>query len=181
MRLAVGCGGEQLEQLAVVQRVLFLARARLASGLTGPGFVGESRRTHAGRATEGVNTNARVIGQRRQAGDAAGVMRLGQRVFDKGEIRLLGFAHPQRALRDDLDIERREDGADLVQLTQIIRRDDDFFHDEKSFPEITREAVSADKRIDCRVFMPEPMSIPGALRDAFEFQTASAARCATIN
>ena len=43
-------------------------------------------------------------------------------------LRLLGFGNAQPGLGNDLDVERRKNFADLDQLGEIVRRNDDFFH-----------------------------------------------------
>ena len=84
---------------------------------------------HAGRAVQGVDADAGVVGKRRQPRVLARVTRLGECVLDKREMRLVGLGHAERRLRDDLDVERREDGADLVQLADVVGSDDDFVHE----------------------------------------------------
>jgi hypothetical protein len=73
------------EQLGVVAGI----RLRVA-GIAG--------REHAGRAVQGFDAQAGVVGQRRQAAVGGGVAGLGQRVFDEGAVRLLGFRNAQLAL-----------------------------------------------------------------------------------
>ena len=86
---------------------------------------------HAGRAIQRIDANAGIIRQCRQPRVRARMARLCQRIFDERAMRLGGFTDAEARLRNDLDIERRQYGADLVQLADIVRRDDYFFHEFK--------------------------------------------------
>jgi len=67
-----------------------------------------------------VDAQARVVGQRGQAGVRGGEARLGQRVLDEGVKRLLGLAHAQLALRDELHAQRRQHGLQLGELALVV-------------------------------------------------------------
>ena len=125
MRAPVRGTGQRTQQLLVVAPVLPVASAA-AWGC------GVTRRMHAGFTVECRHAHAGIIRQRRQAGGAAGMPRLGQRILDKRAMRFIGFAHAKRTLRHHLDRQRREDGADLAQLARIIGSDDEFFHFKKA-------------------------------------------------
>jgi len=53
------------------------------------------RRRDAGRAADHVDAEPRVIGDRRAAGGARRMARLGERVLDEGDVRLVGFVEVQ--------------------------------------------------------------------------------------
>ncbi len=124
MRLAISLLREQLEQFAVVALVLTFTSTSGAGGR----LAGKARRVHAGRTVQHINADARIVGERRQSGVPARMPRLGERVLDEREMRLVDFRHAERRLGNDLDIERRENRADLVELAEIIRRDDYSLH-----------------------------------------------------
>ena len=54
---------------------------------------------HPRRAAERLDAQAGIVGERRQARGAAGVARLGERVLEKGGVRLVGLADAERGLR----------------------------------------------------------------------------------
>src|SRR5689334_5880977 len=51
--------------------------------------------------------------------------RFGERVLDKGVVRLLGLGHAERGLRDDFEAERGEQRFELAHLARVVRREDD--------------------------------------------------------
>ena len=91
-----------------------------------PELGGVIGRIHARQATKSVDTQARVIGQRAQSGVLAGKARLGQRVFDKGAVRLLGLAHAQVGLAHQFYTQRRKHGLQLGQLATVVGCQYDF-------------------------------------------------------
>jgi hypothetical protein len=103
------------ENLLVVARVALFAAARA------PGVIS---RVHAGLAAERVDAKARVVGERRQPGGAAGVARLGERVLEKGGVGFSRLANGQFLLWNDFNRQRREQGLDLPQLAGIARGED---------------------------------------------------------
>ncbi len=74
------------DQLAIVFRVRFR-------------FTGITCRQHARRATQRVDANPGVVSQCRQACQARSVPGLGERVFNKGQVRLFRFRDIELALR----------------------------------------------------------------------------------
>ena len=92
------------------------------------GFSRKSRRAHARPASQRLDTNSRIIRQRGQPGRACRMTRFGQRVFDKGDVRLLGLTHPERCLRDDFKIKHCHQRGKFAQLAGIGGGDNDFIH-----------------------------------------------------
>ena len=117
-RTAVGHAPQALQQQAVVGGVLaappFFASGQVA--ILHSGQFGKMGRRHTRRAAERIDAQTRVVGDRRAAGSMRRVARLGQRVFDKGVVRLFGLFNPQAALRHQLEPERREQSVQLGQL-----------------------------------------------------------------
>ena len=83
---------------------------------------GIARRIHTRRATQAVDAQARIIGQRGQAGMARRVPGLGQGIFHEGRIRLFGFTHPQLTLGDHGQARLTQYGGELLELARIVRR-----------------------------------------------------------
>src|SRR4051812_41650514 len=98
------------KKLGVVPRIALFAIA-FAAGVVG--------RMHAGRAAERVDAQARIVGERRQAGGTAGMARLRQRVFKERLKGLVRLAYAELALRHDLDRERRQQRAYFADLSRI--------------------------------------------------------------
>ncbi|MNT27435.1 hypothetical protein D3C72_1630650 [compost metagenome] len=111
---AVGLAVQLFHQLGVVA----LVRFRLA---------GKARRLHPGLAAQRFDADAGIVGQRRQPGQAAGVTRLFQRVFQEGVVRLRALRHVKAALRDHLDAQRRQQGGEFFQLAGVIAGQHQFF------------------------------------------------------
>ncbi len=80
---------------------------------------GIARRIQSQRAAERVHAQARVVGQRRQAGDPCGVARLQQRVLDKGQSGFLDVGHAQIRLRDQFGAGAVKQRAQLGELAGI--------------------------------------------------------------
>ena len=112
MRAAVGDAGERRDQLRVVAGV-GLRLARVARAL------------HARRAAERAHADAGIVGERRQLRVRARVPRLGERVLDERDVRLVRFGNAERRLRDHLDPERGEQPVELAQLAGIAGREDE--------------------------------------------------------
>ena len=55
----------------------------------------------------------------------AGVARLGERVLDERDVRLVGFGDAELGLRDDVDAERREQPAEFAQLARVAGGEDE--------------------------------------------------------
>src|SRR5262249_27416883 len=83
---------------------------------------GEVRRDHARRAAERIDAQARVVGDRRAARGTRGMARLRERVLDEGDMRLLGLADAELALAHELDRQRAEQRAQLVELLRVVGR-----------------------------------------------------------
>ena len=112
---AVGSILQQRDEL----RVVALVGLRLA---------GKPRRMHAGLAVEGRDADPGVVGQRGKLCVPRGVPRLRERILDERRVRLFGVRHAERALRHDLDPERREQLAELAELARIGRCEDELLH-----------------------------------------------------
>ena len=91
-----------------------------------------ARRIDAGRAAERFDAQPGIVGERGQAGDACGVARLLQRVFDEGGVRLLALGHAELPLRDQFPAERGEDGVELFQLLGVVRGEDELLHEARA-------------------------------------------------
>jgi hypothetical protein len=63
---------------------------------------------HAGRTVQRGNADARIVGERRKLRVHARVPRLGERVLDERDVRLVGIGDAELGLRDHLDRKRRE-------------------------------------------------------------------------
>ena len=86
---------------------------------------GVARRVNPWSAIQRVDRKARVIGNGRQARCRDGVLRLDQRVFDKGCARFVGVAYAKLRLRHDLDVEVAEYSFDFPELASIAAGHDD--------------------------------------------------------
>src|SRR5687768_13877275 len=84
---------------------------------------------HARLAAERRDADPGVVGERRHAGRAARVPRLGERVFDEGRVRLFGLGDAELRLRNDLEAERLEHLPELAELARIAGGDDQAFQD----------------------------------------------------
>ncbi len=116
-RQAQGLALHLLQQQTVVGGVLFG---------TGPlDLRREAGRAHARQSTERFHTKTRIVGQCGKAGVKAGVTRLGQRIFDKGGMRLFGLGQMKFALGLHLAPQRRQQGRELGELARIARRKHD--------------------------------------------------------
>mmetsp|Transcript_60047 Transcript_60047/g.142177 ORF Transcript_60047/g.142177 Transcript_60047/m.142177 type:complete len:218 (-) Transcript_60047:677-1330(-) len=89
-------------------------------GLLAAGVQRVAGGAHAGRPPERVHTEARVVGQCRQATGQRRMPRLGQRVLGKGVERLVGLRDAQAALGDQLDAQRREQALQLGKLLRVV-------------------------------------------------------------
>ena len=72
----------------------------LVIALVGLRLAGKAGRKDARRASESMRAQAGIIGHRRQAGTSRRMTRLGQRVFDEGDMRFLAFRNVKFLLRD---------------------------------------------------------------------------------
>src|SRR5258706_494286 len=82
VRLAIRPLGKRFEQFCVVTLV------RL-------GFTGISRGVHARGPAQRIDTDAGIVRQRRQSGDARRMSRLRQRILNEGPMRLVRFRHTE--------------------------------------------------------------------------------------
>src|SRR5207249_1729608 len=71
------------------------------------------------RSGERLDADPRVVRKRGKLRARARVTGLGERVFYKRRMRLIGIGDPQLSLRHDLDAERREQPTELAQLAGI--------------------------------------------------------------
>jgi hypothetical protein len=113
---------------AAVRHALQLANQQRIVGLVGlfaAVHLGVARGVHARRAVQRGHAQPRIVRQGRQAGQAAGMAGLGQRIFDKGDVGLFGLGHAQLALRDQFDAQRREQGGKFAQLAGVVGRQHD--------------------------------------------------------
>ena len=88
------------------------------------------RRVHARQAAKGVDAQAGVVGNGGQAGVGGGKARFGQGVFNKGAVRLLGLAHAQVGLANQLHAQRGEHGLQFGQFAEVVGCQYDF-HSQK--------------------------------------------------
>ncbi len=56
--------------------------------------------------------------------------RLGQRIFDKGNVRLFCLRHIEGRLRDYLKIKRRKQLTEFTKFAGVAGGEDKFFHSE---------------------------------------------------
>ena len=91
-------------------------------------FAGVARQINAGGAAEGGDAESGIVGEGRQAGKLGGMTGLGQRIFDEGAVRLLGFRNAELALGDDFETERRQQCVQLVHLLGVVGGEDDLLH-----------------------------------------------------
>jgi hypothetical protein len=128
-----------LQQRAhVVGVALFIAELR--------GVVGG---VHARQATEGVDTQAGVVGQRGQAAVLRGMARLGQRVLDKGAKRL-GSASPMpRSAWRPVPRPAAQTWPAARQLALVVGRQNDF-HAQIGLQPSGNMRVSYEFDSDCR-------------------------------
>ena len=82
---------------------------------------------HARRAAERIDAEPRIVGERRQAGGAARVARLGERVLQEGTVRFIRLVYTELRLRHDFDGKRREQRADLADFSRVAGGEDDAF------------------------------------------------------
>jgi hypothetical protein len=75
-----------------------------------------------------MHAQTRIIGQRRQAGFPAGMPRLGERIFHKGDVGLFGLFHTKLSLRNHPYVGLGEDGGELLELARIIGSQYHFSH-----------------------------------------------------
>ncbi|KAG1358138.1 hypothetical protein G6F61_014511 [Rhizopus arrhizus] len=113
--LAVGLFSHRVQQLGVVGRGI----GRLA---------GIARAVQARCTAEGIDDQARIIGQRRQAGRFAGRARLQQRVLDEGQAGLFHVAQAQLGGRGDLQRQVGEDLLHLHKLDGVVAGQYQFLH-----------------------------------------------------
>src|SRR5690349_141767 len=104
-----------LQKLCIVARIASLPAACAARVIRG---------VHTRLAAERIDAEARVVGERGEAGGAAGVARLGERVLEEGGVRLVGLGDAELSLRGELD--RGKDGTDLPQLAAVPRGEHEF-------------------------------------------------------
>ena len=113
---AVGMGAERGDQFVVVALIRFrLARV--------------TRRVHPRGTVQGQRAETGIIGQRRQPGCLRGVACLCECVFDERDMGFVRFGDAQRRLRNRLEAERLQQGAELAQFARIAAGDDNFVHD----------------------------------------------------
>src|SRR5437868_777264 len=110
MRAPICDAGEGGNQSGIVARVGF----RIA---------GVTRALHARRAGERVDADARIVRQRRQFRKRARVACLGKRIFDEGDVRLVGIRDDKVALRHDRNAKRSKQAAEFAELARIARRE----------------------------------------------------------
>ncbi|KAG0938569.1 hypothetical protein G6F31_015430 [Rhizopus arrhizus] len=112
---AVSVAGQVLRQQRVIGQIGFLSALHL----------GVAGRIDPGRTSHGRHAQAGSVSQGGQPGQAAGMARLGQGVFDEGDVRLFGLGHAQLALGHQFDAQGSEQGGKLAQLASIIGRQHD--------------------------------------------------------
>src|SRR5699024_7238314 len=86
--------------LVVGHAVEFAQQLGVVGGVVAVG-AGVACRVQSGGAADRGHAQARVVGQRRQAGRAGGVARLEKGVLDEGGAGFLGVVHAQLALGDE--------------------------------------------------------------------------------
>lgn len=112
--LVFGDVGELLQEFFVVLRI-------------GGARPGVARGIDAGRAVEGVDFQAGVVGERGQAGVLRGVARLEEGVFDEAQARFFDGRDVEVGLRQQFT-HAFGDGFDFAQFVQVAGGDDDAFH-----------------------------------------------------
>ena len=105
----------------------------------------------AGRAAERVDLDAGIVGQRGEAGGLDGGAGLDARVADEAVLGLLGLRQVEVAVRQAGDAVGREEGAELVELAQVMGRDQELLaveppHAMADFWAATSVAVPASAR-----------------------------------
>src|SRR5204863_4152503 len=125
------------------------------------------------RAGKHVDAEARVVGDRRAAGGARGMTRLGERVLDEGDVRLLRLVDGQRALGDELDAERREQLGQLGELAGVVGGED------QPHTVTGSGAASARRWAATSSAMPMPASASSASISARENVAPSAVPCSS--
>ena len=113
MRAAIIHAAQIFDQFCVVVGIAFM-------------FARVVRRIDTGISAQRVNTNARVVGERWQAGVARCVARLRQCVFNKGEVGLRCFRHVECALRQHLYAEWCQQPLKFFEFFWIAGGDDEF-------------------------------------------------------
>src|SRR5690606_11766399 len=78
-------------------------------------------RIQAGCAIERVHAQPRIVRQRRQAGGAAGVARLEDRVLDEAQAGLFGVLDAELVLGADLETAAGEQRPEFLQLACVAR------------------------------------------------------------
>jgi hypothetical protein len=85
-------------------------------------------RLDTGQAAKGIDAQAGIVGQRRQAAELGSVARFGQGVFDKRAVGFRRFGDAQLALRHQFKTQGRKHGAQLGQLAQVVGCQNNFLH-----------------------------------------------------
>ncbi len=91
-------------------------------------LTGIARGIQTGCAVERVDTQARVIGQRRQPGHPRCVTRLQQRVLDKGQAGFLDVLDPEFALCHEFDTGVAKQAIELGKFSGIAAGENDTGH-----------------------------------------------------
>jgi len=74
------------------------------------------------------DAQAGIVGERRQAGGATGVARLGERVLEERIVRLFRFRDAELRLGNDLKVKRRKQFADFADLARVAGGQHQPFH-----------------------------------------------------
>ena len=82
---------------------------------------GIAGREDARRAGQIIHCQARVVGDRRQAGGVGRMTGLDQGIVDKGDASFLGIVHVELGLGDRLDIQRGQQRGQLGDLAGVSR------------------------------------------------------------
>src|SRR6185295_4034472 len=109
----------------ICQQLVVVSPVSLVPVAFPPGVVGGM---HAGRAAQRVDAQAGIVGERWQAGGAARVARLGERVLEEGVVRFVCLRNAELGLGKNLKLKRRQQFADLADLSRISRRKDQPLH-----------------------------------------------------
>jgi hypothetical protein len=86
----------------------------LQVGEIGRAFAGVAGRIDAGAATQRIDLDSGVVGERGEAGQARGMARFQQRVFSEGQSGFRRRIDSERGLRDELVAERCKDRGKLT-------------------------------------------------------------------
>ena len=114
-----------LHQQGVVGRISQLARH--AFGVSAC-ILGVAGRAHAGQAAQGPDTQAGVVGDGCALPQLRGMARLGQGVFDEGDVGLGRLRDAQGALVDQGQPQRPQQGLQLFELLGVVGGEDEL-HD----------------------------------------------------